>query len=330
MTRLPRVLFVSIAPSLHTEFWAAGFMKALRKVAVPLAFPFRKMAHDHGAAYMNETLVETALEFRPDLIFIRKGESILGSSIKTLRDSLPAYIIYYCGDFRLNPVSFIVDIGRYADCTIFNNEDEKVADRYQVAGVRHVGPWWDGGIDPEVFCPQDVPRAWDLAFMGTNVPLPHRGYQVRRQLLEAIVESNYSLHIFGGAEGWKYLHTNTHPFVYGPAFAKACSQSRITLGVNGVNDMYLYASWQRTFKSMASGAFHLTHYVPGLETFFENRKHLVWFISIPEAMSLIAYYLTHDEEREEIAMAGRQEVLAHFTWDDAVARLMRIWQSDCC
>ena len=74
---------------------------------------------------------------------------------------------------------------------------------------------------------------------------------------------------------------------------------------------------------MASGAFHLTRYFPGLEDVFENGEHLVWFHSIPEAIDQIEYYLAHDREREKIASAGRQEVLMHHTWDDRIADMFR-------
>jgi len=113
-----------------------------------------------------------------------------------------------------------------------------------------------------------------------------------------------------------------HPFVDEKEFAEACSAAKITLGINAVNNVKMYASWRRTFNSMASGAFHLTHYVPGLEEAFENRKHLVWFNSVPEAIELIEYYLAHDEERERVAEGGRQEVLAHHTWDIRIAEMI--------
>ena len=43
----------------------------------------------------------------------------------------------------------------------------------------------------------------------------------------------------------------------------------------------------RTFLTLAAGGFHLTHYVPGLETMFENHRHLVWYRSDEECLELI-------------------------------------------
>jgi len=325
-----RILYVSMATAHHASYYTAGVLGAFNKLGVARSFPYRSLAQEHGVPRMNELLIETIQEFQPNLIFLRKCESVYGATIKTIKDVLDTYIIYFCGDFRLSPVPFIVDIGRHADCTVFNNEDKDVARAYLDAGVKRIGLWWDGGVDPDIFYPRKLDKAWDLAFMGTNVPLPHAGYKARRELLERAVRASYSLQIFGGVKSWEYLNIPIRPYVAGPAFAEACSRSRITLGINGVNDAYLYASWQRTFKSMASGAFHLTHYVPGMETFFENHKHLVWFKSVDEAMELIKYYLKHEAERQMIASLGRREILAHFTWDDSIERLMKIYRGKSC
>lgn len=328
--RLPKVLYVDMLTAHHAAFKTAGIMKAYRRVAVLKSFPYRKIAGGYGAARMNAMLIETALEFCPNLIHLGKCENVSGATIKAIKECLDTYVIHFYEDFRLSPQRWVISIGQYADCTIFNVDDEEYLDRYRSAGLERIGPWWGCGTDPEVFYPRDMEKVWDLAFMGTNVPLPHSGYRIRRQLLETALQEGFSLHIFGGIGGWRYLKTDTHQFVFGGKFAEACSRARVTLGVNGVNDVRMYASWRRTVNSMASGAFHLTHYVPGLETFFENKKHLVWFHDVSEAMELIGYYLSHEREREEIAIAGRQEVLAHHTWDDRIRRLMEIWQSGCC
>ena len=73
---------------------------------------------------------------------------------------------------------------------------------------------------------------------------------------------------------------------------------------------------------MASGCFFATRYFPGLETLFENGKHLVWFDTHDEAISLIKHYLADDAAREKIALAGRQQVLSAHTWDNRIAQMI--------
>jgi spore maturation protein CgeB len=186
------------------------------------------------------------------------------------------------------------------------------------------------GADPDIFCPKNVKRTKDVTFMGSNVTgIPRNdGYQTRRELIEAILKRGLDLHIYGN--NWEYLahepNLHIHSFVDEEQFAKACSRSRITIGISGTSNVRKANSWRRTFNSMACGAFHLTLYVPGMEEIFENRKHLVWFNSVPEAIELIEYYLAHDQEREQIAEAGRQEILAHHTWDVRIAEMIDIYE----
>ena len=116
-----------------------------------------------------------------------------------------------------------------------------------------------------------------------------------------------------------------HDFVVEEEFARACSKAKITLGYNAVNDIYFYASWRRPLNCMACETFHLTRYFPGLEEVFVNKKHLVWFYTIPEAMKLIKYYLRHTEQRQQIGREGRREVVEHHTWEHRIKEMIEIY-----
>lgn len=321
-----KVLYVDAISTRTAADFVRGMMKAYRRIATLKPFPYRQIANQYGVTRMNEMLTEAALEFQPNLIHLGKCESVRGSAIKAIKEQLDTYVIQYYGDFRWGPQSWIVDIGRWADCTILPSDDLQRRSMYEKAGVKHVGPWWGPGVDPEVFSPRGKDKLYDIVFAGTNIRLPHKGYADRRQLLEMVLGAGFRLDVFGGTDGWRYLRGNIHlhPYTLGSRLAEIYSRSLITLGINGVNSIRMYASWERTLNSMASGSLHLTHYVPGIETFFENGKDLVWFHSIPEAIELIEYYLVHEDEREKIAAAGSQKVLAHHTWDDRIRRLMEI------
>lgn len=70
----------------------------------------------------------------------------------------------------------------------------------------------------------------------------------------------------------------------------------------------------RVFEGMATGSFMLTKRIPGIEDLFVDKKHLVLYNTIEEAIDLAKYYIEHDEEREAIAKAGKEEVLAKHTY----------------
>lgn len=330
VTNQLKVLYVDTiyAEKPLTEINTDSRVKAYKKVSTLMTFDYRKLARKYGQSKMNEMLVKTAVKSKPDLIHLGKGEVIYGSTIKEIKTQIDTCVIHYYGDFRWEPQPWVVEIGKCADCTLFWHREIALIEEYKELGIKSVGFAWPG-TDPEKFYPRKKGKIYDIVFMGNNYDEKYWGRDnPRRQLIDAIGKKGFDLHIYGN--GWEYFsgvpNVHIHPFVEEEEFAKICSAAEITLGVNATNNVRMYTSWRRTFNSMASGAFHLTHYVPGLEEVFENKKHLVWFNSVPEAIELIEYYLAHDKERERITEAGRQEVLAHHTWDIRIAEIIRIYE----
>lgn len=64
---------------------------------------------------------------------------------------------------------------------------------------------------------------------------------------------------------------------------------------------------QRVFEVMGCGSFLLTNEIPQESRLFKDRVHLVYF-NDTNIEELAEYYLSHDEEREAIALAGYREV----------------------
>jgi len=92
--------------------------------------------------------------------------------------------------------------------------------------------------------------------------------------------------------------------------ARLTSSMKIMVNVSLDNDINL-----RVFETMACGAMLITDRIHnnGLEQLFEDGKHLVTFETEDELVAKIRYYLSHEEEREAIARAGQERVLANFT-----------------
>ena len=105
------------------------------------------------------------------------------------------------------------------------------------------------------------------------------------------------------------------------AYAKICATSRIVLGVNEINEDAYYCS-NRTFLTMACGAFHLTHYVPKLDRVFQDGEHLVWYRDEDDALEKIAEWLPKAEERARVAAGGHAEVMQYHQYYHRVARIL--------
>jgi spore maturation protein CgeB len=321
----PKVLYVDTLSLPQALGNVMGIQKAYEKVASVELLDYRRLANTLGPELMNAILYHTAKLFQPDLIHLGKSESVQGLTVRNIKEQIETCVIHFYGDFRPEPQPWVVDIGQHADWTLLYHKDKDLVEKHRALGVRRVGFWW-AGTDPEVFRPHKTARRYDVVFMANNTrdytEKSGQGYAGRLELIRAVSARGIDLHLFGN--GWRNMTrtVHVHPFVSNEEFAEVCSASKITLGHN-TDQVYMYTSWRRPLCSMACGAFHLTRKFPGLDEVFEDRKHLVWFRSIPEAIQLIEYYLSHDDERDRIAEAGREEVLAHHTWDRRIGDMLQ-------
>ncbi|MDD3367420.1 MAG: DUF3880 domain-containing protein [Lachnospiraceae bacterium] len=67
----------------------------------------------------------------------------------------------------------------------------------------------------------------------------------------------------------------------------------------------------RVWDILAAGGFCLTNYRPELLQYFENGKDLVIYEGLDDLREKVDYYLSHEEEREQIALNGFRKVQQH-------------------
>ena len=90
--------------------------------------------------------------------------------------------------------------------------------------------------------------------------------------------------------------------------ARKYAESKVCLNISHMDDLNM-----RTFEVMATGSFLLTNDIPTIHDLFEDGKHLVLYKDLDDMVEKARYYITHDDERENIARAGQAEVLAKHT-----------------
>jgi hypothetical protein len=159
----------------------------------------------------------------------------------------------------------------------------------------------------------------DIAFIGGP------GRRGQRVEFLAEVSRHFDLEVFGC--GWerhaaRHPELRVRPAVRAGGYRKLCASSRIVLGLNQVNDDLLYFS-NRTLFTLACRGFHLTHYVPRLESVFCNGVHLAWFSDIHDCLEKIAYYLERPEERARIAAAGYEYALAEHQFTARISFILK-------
>lgn len=104
-----------------------------------------------------------------------------------------------------------------------------------------------------------------------------------------------------------------------PAYTEAMSSADIVINV--VADHNLPAHNMRTFEAPASGSLMVTTRSEGQKRYFPDREASVMYDDITELQEVVAQYLDDDEEREAIAVRGRERVENH-TYEARMATLV--------
>jgi len=111
-------------------------------------------------------------------------------------------------------------------------------------------------------------------------------------------------------------------FYYGQRlFEKAAErycQTKVCLNISMKDDINM-----RCFEVLGCGSFLLTDRTSNIEEIFEDGKHLVLYDSLDDMVEKARYYIEHDEEREAIAKAGMEYVLANHTIDHRVDKMLK-------
>lgn len=81
---------------------------------------------------------------------------------------------------------------------------------------------------------------------------------------------------------------------------------------------------QRIWDVLACGGFLLTNYQAEIPDYFEVGKELETYESMAELEEKVQYYLTHEEERMEIAINGYEKTAAFHTYEIRLAQMIKI------
>lgn len=252
--------------------------------------------------------------YRPDVVFVfyRDLPVVLADEFRR-----SARLVIWCEEALEVLDGSIVDYFQLADLVCMSNPA-------RFSWLRERGldnmAFLMSGFSPRYHRASPVqPKVRDVAFIGGP------GRRGQRAEFLAEVSKRFHTDVFGMHwERWRELHPGLriHRPVDNRGYAKICATSRIVLGVNEINSDDYYFS-NRTFLTMACGAFHLTHYVPRLENVFRHGEHLAWYRDEADALRQIEHWLPRVEERTRIAAGGHAEVMQHHQYYHRVARILQ-------
>ncbi|MDI6810218.1 MAG: glycosyltransferase [archaeon] len=161
--------------------------------------------------------------------------------------------------------------------------------------------WLPLAADPEIHRKFDMPKLFDIGYVGQINPKIH---PVRMRLLDTLKR--------------KYDVIAVQDIHY-ENMAKVYSLSKIGFNKSIRGDLNM-----RVFEVMSSGTMLLTDKIDnGIEELFINKKHFVTYENEKELDELIQYYLKNEEEREKIAREGQKEVHEKHTYEHRAEQILK-------
>lgn len=179
---------------------------------------------------------------------------------------------------------------------VFTAQREYVSN-FKNAGCKNV-IWLPLACDPSIHKKYEVDKEYDICFVG-SITQEHK----RRKRLLDTLSKRFNVRIERS-----FLEEMSIAF----------SKAKIVFNEAVRNDLNM-----RVFEALAAGSMLFTDEAKGsgLTEIFRDREHLAVY-NEQNLIALADYYLNHDEEREEIARAGREEVLQKHSYDHRVELLI--------
>ena len=205
--------------------------------------------------------------------------------------------VFYAIDTHLKkPYKKIKNQARHYDIVFCAQKDG--ADRLK-RELKIDTQWIPLGCDPDAHKKLDMPKIYDIGFVGRDAKKFARGKQLE------LLKKKYPNSFIGQADYRK--------------MSEIYSSSRIGFNSSILNDINM-----RVFEVMACGSFLLTNKIKGngFDELFTDKKDLVVYKNNKEMLELIEYYIENESERQKIAESGHQLVVNKHTYYHRVQSML--------
>jgi hypothetical protein len=283
----------------------------------------------HRSGSNNKTiggeLLALADKIKPDWIWLQLQDTgiVEPEVLLKIKKLMPKCVItHWTGDARPVVGAYLASICKSTDYTFTSAEG--LIKQFKDAGAKKAH-YLQIGIDYD----EDVLGIppWTPSFPITDVVLcanyygnAFPGTKERMEAISALKNAGINVGIVGsgwpssmpaiGSCGVKQQH-----HIY-----KKC---KVALSINNFNQLDRYYS-DRQIISMASGKPVVCHYIPRLELEFENKKHCIWYKTIPELISSVKELLNDQNLRETIGSQGKDEIVKNHKWNNRIHEALNI------
>jgi len=265
----------------------------------------------------NKELLNTAREFRPDIIFMQlQREGII--TVDTVRQLHEEgfKVINWTGDVRTPIPQFYFDLAPYCVTSFSNMTDVNIMREY---GFK--SEYLQIGYDPEVFYKKDVYKDLDIVFMGNNYregKFPLSTYRIE-MVNRMRKEFGERFKVYGN--GWEFSSGDLN----GDQHKECDVYNRAKIGINLSHFNYSRYSSDRMFRLMGSGCFCLTHNYEDIDKDFKIGTISIWK-DIDELIEKCRLYLESptDYMITDTAQKGYEYVRENYTYKQMAENILKL------
>ena len=310
MKKSPRILFVGNFLIRHWGNGRSGIDMRLAAGAIRngwqvLTFSERDIARflaplgfmrSIGAKMMNDRLLKTVRNWRPDFVFVAHCDYITNETLFAMREAAPGVRIVHINCDPVETEHCCAQIRRRmdsCDAIFVTTAGDKLKE--WTTGKNVVG-FYPNPSDPSFEVEDNSLKTefeYDLFFAGRPADADQR-----KALLEGLlpkIDPKVRLGFFGMGR----------PLVVGRAYEEALAASKMGLSINRFEGWKWYAS-DRITHLMANGILTFQYDGNSMQDFF-TKDETVYFHAPGDLAERISWYNTHDETRRVIAAAGMRK-----------------------
>lgn len=274
---------------------------------------------------LNSDFIRIAHDFQPGLILITKGAFISSHTLAVVKETTQAMLANYATDDPFNSVvstrDLLAGISKY---DLYVCTKRAIMTDVERAGCSRV-EFVPFGYEPGQHYPEAPANSEERGRFSSDVVFIGGADMDRVPIFRDVAKMpNVRLILYGGYWGRALsLRRFYHGMAVDRDYRLALGGAKIAIGL--VRRANRDGHSMRTFEIPACGTFMLAERTEEHLEFFEEDKEAAFFNSNEELVDKIAYYLTHDTERQRIAEAGRRRVEAgHHTYQDRLIQILRL------
>ncbi|MCJ7580981.1 MAG: glycosyltransferase [Candidatus Aminicenantes bacterium] len=285
-----------------------------------------RFLHKWELQRINNKLISLVCQNKPDLCLISGGHRIFPETIQKIKKKGIKTALWTIDvPLTFQPIIQAAPFYDYMFCG-GTEAQELLAE----AGITETF-WLPFACDPEVHKPVDVnieeKKKWgsDITFVGSYYPNRH-------EVFEKI--NDFNLKLWG--PGWNKLPPDSplRPLARDiqltpEDWGKIYCSSKIVVVIHYKNEKIpCYQASPKVYETLACKSFLLVDDQQDVKSLFEDGKHLVIFKDPRDLREKIDYYLSHPEERKQIALHGYQEAIQNHTYVHRIKRLIKTMYPD--